>query len=333
MLIKYVKDNFDRGEFNRSEYGIDASRMQYFYMRFKDAPMHLHVTQYWESLGIKKEVFDIPGGEDRVYSVFSPLVRTDGKKYPLFYCFCDKADDYFKAETYGYSELSAKEQFICVYPQYRTDGLQDLGRDFHGILDDLKEKGWPIDEKRIYAGGFFYGASAAVKLVLTTPNEFAGLGLFCGSHIFRGNYLGKRLTEYEKIPTGRLPMICAGGSADARNIWPLEQDRYFEVLNQWMGTAAKLENFRPIRAREARNLSLHSENPVKKEFGLDFDRTLTEQREGMEWYIGDYLDGRGIPAVRFINGRKLPHIHCRSVSFYVWDYLKGFRLDGSYERS
>ena len=327
MLSTYARSGFDNEAFSRSEYGINASRMQYFYMRFKDAPMHPAVTAYWNSCGVRKEVLDLSENEDRVYSLFTPLDMAIERKYPLLCCFCDKADDYFKAETYGYTELSGREKFICVYPEYKAEGLPDLKQDFEKILSDLRDRNIPVDYERMYAAGFFYGASAAVKLALTSPGVFAGVGLFCGSHIFRGNYLLPRLTEYENQPAGPLPLICVGGSKDARNIWPLEQNRFFEVFNKWMETAAHMKDFRPIDAEKAGRLREESDDPVKREFGLDFSETFVEEREGMEWYVGDYTDPDGSPAARFIDGLELPHIHCRSVSYYIWDYLKNFRRE------
>lgn len=330
MRTTYTKDNFDLEAFSRSEYGMNASHMQYFYMRFKDAPMHSVVTDYWSSCGVKKEVFSFSAETDRVYAVFTPADMNTEKKYPLLYCFYDRADDYFKAETYGYTELSASEGFICVYPQYDIAGLPGLHQEFMDVLEALKEKRYPVDEERIYAAGFFYGASAAVKLALTSPGVFAGLGLFCGSHIFRGRYLPARLEEYVQTETAMLPMICAGGGSDAKNIWPLEQDSFTDVFNRWMTDAAHIDDYRPINSAEARELAMDPADPVKREFGLHFDRTRIEEREGTEWYIGDYLNSEGIPAARFVSGCNIPHIHCRSISYYIWDYLKKFRRNGIY---
>ncbi|MDC7287546.1 alpha/beta hydrolase [Blautia schinkii] len=325
-VTAFANGSFEPEVFGSSEYGMNAFQMQYIYKRYKDAPMHPHVLKYWESKGVKKSVYDL-GDDGRAYYVLSPGRLEEGRKYPVIYCFHDRPDDAFLAETYGYTELIEHEKLICVYPEYRLQGLSGVDVDLARILKELPERGYPVDEERIYVSGFSYGASAAAKLTMKCSQRLAGTAMVCGSHIFRGEILAKRLKMYSRILGVKEPLICVGGNRDGRNSWPLEKEAWTSIMKDWMTEVAKIEDFIPLNPGEARLLCKNSPDRVKREFGLDFHRTWVDYMEGTYWYCGQFEDAKDIPMARFISVEGLPHIHCRNIAVQIWSYLRQFRRD------
>ncbi len=327
-ITAFANGRFDPEIFQRSEYGMNAFQMQHIYKQYMDAPMHPTVLAYWRSMGVKKEMFDLSREEDRVYTVFTPLTCEKDQSWPMLYCLHDKEDDIFLAETYGYTELVSREKVICVYPEYRVEGLTDLKEEFQNIMTQMQEKGYRIDEERLYVAGFHYGAFAAMHLALTCPGIFAGIGLFSAAHVFRGRSLPGRIEEYGKSGC-REPLICVGGSMDPNNAWPLEQDSYLDTLQLWMKKVARLETICEGNAAEAARIRRDSEDRVEREFGMHFHNTQIEYLEDTFWYHGTFYDREKVPVMEFYNVEGLPHIHCKMVADRIWKYLRYFRIDKS----
>ena len=325
-ISAFANGTFDPGTFNTSEYGMNAFEMQYVYKSYKDAPLHPYVLKYWKARDVKKKIYDL-GNHGRVYSVLSPLQAEMGRSYPVIYCYHDSSDDIFCAETYGYSDLIAKEKLICVYPEYHLKELKGLEDDFRYIMHQLEENGYAVDRERIYVTGFGYGASASAKLTVRLKDRLAGTGLVCGAHIFRGSELAGILKESVKESCPRQALICIGGKMDGKNIWPLEEDAYITTFNQWMLKFAQAENYQQISLARSQDIFHNSEDRVKREFGLDFDHTWMDYMEGTYWYCGQYENVSKVPVARFISVEGLPHIHCKNVAVQVWEYLRRFRRD------
>lgn len=270
-------------------------------------------------------MFDLSGDVNRPYTVFTPLQMKKDRKYPLIYCFHDKDDDTFLAETYGYTKLVEPENVMCVYPKYKLEGLTDIDIQFDQIIEELLHNGYPIDEERIYVTGFFYGASAAAKLTMMRPGKLAGTGMFCGSHVFRGKILPKRIKNYAENGV-KEPLICIGGKQDVYYSWPFEEESYFDTMHLWMQNVAGIKDDKVWGLEESKDLcATDSEDKVKKEFGLDFHETEIDFIEETYWYRGLFRNEEKTPMMEFYMVEGLPHIHCKMIATRIWNYLNQFK--------
>lgn len=321
----FASGSFHPNEFKQSEYGKNAMAMQNIYTNYEKEPMHPDVIKYWSSFGAKKELFkDEMHNGNGSYSVFTPLHMEQTKRYPVIYCSHGGGDNIFLAETYGYTELVGKEDIICIYAWNGDFGNSKIEQEFPRILQKLQDDGYPIDRSRVYAVGFSAGSVASVRLAMAHPAMLAGVAPVPGSNSFRGKSLAKELASYDKTFGYRLPIICAGGTKDGGDQWPLEEASYLKTFNIWMKLVAQANHYSPITLEQSKRLVRSSPDTVKQLFGLDFERTWINYLEGTYWYTGEFYTDEGYSIARFIGVDGLPHIHCRFLAVVIWNYLKQF---------
>lgn len=324
--VAFASGAFDPAVFTNSEYGRNALSMPRIVLDHPDEPMHPEVLAYWRACGARKELFE--ENTDHVWSVFTPLDMNVSRKYPLIYCSHGGGEDQYMAETYGYNFLVSPMQVICVYPQNGDNTNREIETEFPRILNELEQKGYPIDRGRIYAVGFSAGSVASLRLAMSCPQLLAGIGPVPGPNSFRGGILTGKLPDYADAFGLQMPLICCGGMQDGGDAWPLTEEQDFENFNLWMTAVGKISNFSPMSVQKAAALAQGGDT-VKRKFGLDFDETWIGYEEGTFWYCGQFYDDRQAPIARFEGIEGMPHLHCKTQAREIYSYLRQFSRDQS----
>lgn len=335
---------YDEAAFRRSDIGLECREHDARYNVFKDRPMHPDVLAYWAARGLKKELFDNGGsyGFDapQAYSVFTPTAMKPDKRYALIY-FCHGGGQPIEwAEHYGFNELAAAEKYIVVYAQNGGRSNNEVDTEFPRIIRQLIEKGYPIDEERIYVAGFSSGSEAAAAAACTAPEYAAAIAVMPGGQPFKNLGFYTDPAYYAGTKGWRIPGIFIGGAEDISNFPAAWITDYFgsglgagtvenavENLNIWMRQIAQVKHPPYLTRDSITEKLLHSEDPVKREFGLDFDRRYTFRVQGTDWLGGDCFGTDGAPVLRMIRAKGVPHVVWTSQANLVWDYLKHFRRD------
>lgn len=337
--IPYDKEAFDRTDIGRNCREHDA-----IYNVFKDRPMHPDVLRYWEARGLKKELFGNDGkyGFDAPYeySVFTPIDMKPDKKYAVIY-FCHGGGQPIEwAEHYGFNILAASEKYIVVYAQNGGRSNNEVDTEFPRIMGELIDKGYPIDRERIYVAGFSSGSEATAAAACTCPEFAAAIAVMPGGQPFKDLEFYTGSEYYASTKGWRIPGIFIGGTKDIGNFPAEWMTKYFgsglgagtvenavKNLDIWMRDIAQIKNCSPLTRDGITGLLLGSDDPVKREFGLDFDRRYSFRAQGTDWLGGDYFGADGAPVMRMIRAEGVPHVVWTSQANIVWDYLKHFRRD------
>ena len=74
-------------------------------------------------------------------------------------------------------------------------------------------------------------------------------------------------------------------------------------------------------------LLANSQDPVEREFGLEFDISYSFHVQGVDWLGGEFYGKDGAPVMRYARAIGIPHVVWSSQANLAWDYLKHFRRD------
>ncbi|MDR1801452.1 MAG: hypothetical protein LBQ95_06410 [Lachnospiraceae bacterium] len=355
---------FDENEFHYTQIGRKRRELTSLYHVYKDIPLHPFLLRYWAKLGLKKELFDASRDEGKyAYSVFTPLDMDPNKKYALIY-YCHGGDETIgKAETSGFNMLAAVEKYIVVYAQNGGNYNEEVDTEFARIMGELRKKGYPVDWSRVYAAGFGNGGSAAVCAACTYPDMVAAVAVLPGGNPFLDLQFYKGLEYYASTKGKRIPGIFIGGTIDKNNFpapWITEYsgnelgagsiENAVSNLEIWLKEIAQAGNNSALSYEDIKESLVNSEDPIKKEFGLNFDRAYAFRAQSVDWLGGDYFGTDGAPVMRFVRAIGMPHemwdnhsemtrggvmtakwyrtyVVTESEANIVWDYLKRFSRD------
>ncbi len=320
-------EGFDRAAFEKSESALSAARNRVILTEFRDE-MDPGVLAYWESHGVRKELFDAEVNDGKgKYSIHTPLNLDAGKKYPLVYYSHGGAGTPYQAETAGFSLLIAKEQFMAVYPFNGGFSNEEAPSEFLRILEVLKVKKYPVDWSRVYVSGYSSGSDATESIATIWPELIAAAAPCPGSNAMYNSLC--RMTEeaYEKCKAYQVPLLCVGGTMDFGDRYPFPDRECYENFNIWMEKICKVREYQPISFEDSRILIQETEDRVKKAIGVDFHHTWIEHFEGRDWLYGEYDDSRMRPVSLFICGDGVPHITTGCHASLVWNWMKQWHRD------
>ena len=105
-------------------------------------------------------------------SAYSAESKQSGRVYPVMFCLHGNTNTILTAESYGFAEVGAREEFITMIPY--ANNHETILEDVPRMMETLKEN-YPVDESRIYAVGFSAGGAAAINLALEYPTLFAAI--------------------------------------------------------------------------------------------------------------------------------------------------------------
>lgn len=339
-VIRFHRDDsdvpgnaFDKGPFYDDEPMAAERRKRAIYDAYPLEPMHPAVLAHWEARGMKKELYDADHDQGKYsWSIFTPLDMKPDKKYALVYFCHGGANPNNLAETYGFTELAAAERFLICYPNNGGPSNDEVDTEFPRILSEIRRLGYPIDWERVYCVGFSSGSEGAAAAACTCTRECAAVGVLPGGQPFKDLQFYTGADYYASTGGLRLPGCFIGGSMDYSNYptpaqlqVPPRPERA-ENLNIWLRDIAKIRRDYPV-SLESIEACLHSDDPVKAELGLEFDKEYSFHVEGMDWVGGDFYGVDGAPVARMIRAIGARHIVWDSQAKLVWDYLKHFRRD------
>lgn len=320
-------EGFSQEEFEKSRVGLYEKGSRWIKEKYKDE-MDEELISFYENLGIKKALYD----SDREnglyrYSVFSPLNKIEGYKYPVVYYSHGGMQSAFDAESVGFQYLVAKEQIIVVYPNNGGDSNDAVDTEFPRIIEDLKNNGYLIDEERIYAAGFSSGSDATETIGTTWPELVAAVAPCPGSNAMRNSLVRYGVEYYDKNINLKLPMLCVAGLADFGDRFPYPVEECYTNFNIWMKEICKVCNYEPISMAQSRKISESSSNSVNSAFGIEFHETYTEYFEERKWHVGEFRDENGMVVVRFMGAEGLPHVPTPSHPYLIWEFFKHYSRD------
>lgn len=188
-------------------------------------------------LGLTMPVFSLPsdgseslklihghlnhGNLRRSYHLYLPKSYDGSKSLPLLLLFHGGGGDGRRMVNFtGFDKVAGEEGVIVVCPdgveRHWDDGRTDTGYRAHeekvddvgfvGRLIDTIEHDYKVDASRVYASGISNGAMLSFRLMLETPEKFAGIAAVVGS-------LPEPLSR-QKWNSEPLPLIMINGTRD-----------------------------------------------------------------------------------------------------------------------
>jgi hypothetical protein len=318
--------------FNPNTFGLSESNLSYLENR-KLFSMYVNemdqgVLSYWESYGVRKELFDQDWCNGKYkYSVHSPMDMDFNKRYPLLYCSHGGNGTPFEAETIGFSKLIKSEQFIAVYPFNGGYSNEEAVKEFERIIGELIKKNYPIDLAKVYVYGYSSGSDASESIATMWPELVAAVAPCPGSNAMYNSLCRKTSLSYEKCLRYQVPMVCVGGTMDFGDCYPFPDEECYENFNIWAGKIARVHDYKNMSLSQAKTLIGSTTDASKKVVGLNFDHTWIETWEGRSWYFGDFYDVNQQPVIRFILGDGIPHITSGIHATLVYDWLRKWSRD------
>ncbi len=305
------------------------------------------VLDHWRSLGMKKELFT-----DQVkFSVFTPLQRPEGKTFPVVFLMHMGGGEPYDAEWYGFVEEAARRGCMVVCPAWMTQPAGPLGETlaasgltreafvFITVLQELRAKGYPMDETRMYTAGISGGGNAAAFAATAFPDLIAATAPATGAAIQGAGVTGGGQASDD--PLGRVKELGMGllmpyGLWDVERRWPISEhlkemgparkltlQERLDNVDAWLdacGTAT-LTTLAQVEA-----LAASDGETASTLFGLNFDAEYKKELE-VPYYFGESRNAAGQMVVRFMGVAKCPHYMSPSWAAETLDFFEHFRRD------
>lgn len=335
---------YDEAAFQKTDIGQRRDEMLTLFQVYGDCSMHPNLLRYWGERGLKKELYDNDGryGFDakHAYSVFTPLNLDNSKKYALIYFSHGGGQPIEWAEHYGFNTLASREKYIVVYAQNGGRSNDEAEKEFDRITRALGQKGYPIDWERVYAVGFSSGCEASARIATAYPHRIAAVGCMPDGIPFKNLDFASSDPAVCNLKKYRVPGIFIGGTIDKGNCPAQWMKLYFgselpvgsardavASLSSWMQDVAKISPFAPLTYEGVMERLKQEQDPIEKEFGLEFHRTYRFHVQGTDWLGGEFYGADQAPVMRWARAQGVPHMVWESQANLVWDYLKHFRRD------
>lgn len=327
------------------------------------------VIAYWRKKGLTKELHGAGTGKlcDK-WASYLPNELADGaagdKTYPLLFVMHGSGNPIYLAESYGYTQIAAREQWIVIIPEDET--AESIDRLFR-----YAKEHYPVDWSRVYMVGYSLGGYMTSRHALRWPERFAAVGV--GGMLFANGYAipeeqGGKLWEGETLTPEMVehaarygvPACISMGEYEVLGLLPVTQD---ERKNEWTkhldeekqkGTGeqqansharteridlsgknkiASINNWRKINGcaliaeEDVRNAAHETADIVVEKIGFPFERTMVETREKRTFYIGDSPAQNGDCALRVIGVAKAPHWISQAQADLTWEFISRFSVD------
>ncbi len=326
------------------------------------------VLSFWESKGLKKELHDAdPEKPWKKWASYLPMAYVRGeapeKNYPLLFVLHGAGNPIFLAESYGYTNIAAREELIVIIPEDETPASIER-------LLAYAFENYPVDRTRVYMVGYSLGGFMTSRHALRWPEKFAAVGT--GGMLFANGesdaheqagllWPGENTTVEmaEKAAAVTIPVCCCMGEYEVLGLIPVTRD---EPKNEWTGQPEEkkerpaeetdpgkkppkridlsgtnkirsINNWRiangcaEIPEEEVRKAAAETADIVIEKIGFPFERTSVEVRENRSHYIGDCVSADGEVRARFIGLAKSPHWPSQALCDLVWEFISQFKLD------
>ncbi len=317
-----ASEGFDMDAFVNSKMGEGVINNMYYFLTYADQ-MDPEVLSYWEGIGIKKEIHD-EDDEKRVWTSYTPLSAyeegNEDKKYPVVFCIHGNNNPLFLAETYGFAQYGAEQEYITVMPWADNDEI--IVEEVQRIMEVLREE-YPIDESRVYVTGFSKGGQATEEVVVACPELFAAAAPGGAPMKDYDTSAIQKAIEYQ------VPVLAYAGMYDMGEMYPLGKTNDSWAARwktrgfmDWMQIAGAQGE--EVTVDGSRELAESAEDIVERKLGADFTETEVLELDGTQYYKGSYLNEDGVPVYVQIGIEGAPHWPTPSIASIVWDFFEQF---------
>ena len=222
MMDAHPEINMPR--FLSGEFGMRFAEYKLLEERFTLDPMNPELLAYYQTLHLKKEMFETDDYYTR-WTLITPSEMDHSRKYPLVIFAHGAFGPLEGAEFAGYAMFQAEEGFMALYPQNTNPDW---------ILHMIEEIAlrYPLDRERIYMGGYSAGGAKTVEASLKIRDTLAAVGpCACGITHWSEDILSVPDPDaYDRIP----PMIRVDSEFDPSRFIP---------FNQWVPRITMLDYF------------------------------------------------------------------------------------------
>lgn len=338
-MIASGNRSFDVDALIRSEYGQKTIDMLEPYFLSED-PMDPAVVEYWAKKGLKKE--RVLGGPQswNYWTIFTPLSAFDpaqqGRKYPLVLGLHGGSagefdgEPVFLAESTGYAQKAAQEQFILAMPEdHDAPAVLAL---YQYVVDH-----YPVDRTRVYLAGYSAGSDRSVRAALRYPKLFAGMVIGAGVPF-------NLIDDPQEVDTAvqyQMPFTAVGCLSDKGNHTPFYSsnpldnpvpDFIAKLLSAegkmtWVNNFFRINHIPYYTLEENRSYVLRQGTEAERRIGIRAQRSSTWDWAGLKHYCLDYADDKGVDLVRYVFVEGLPHYEPVDMMDMAWAYLKRFSRD------
>ena len=278
---------------------------------------------YWKAIGLDKECHDLEDPE-RQWTSFIPVsAHTSNEVYPVLFVWHGNDNPLLMAETYGFLEVAAKNEYIVVMPWANND--DDYLEEFDRIFDYIKVN-YPIDETRIYTTGFSKGGRVSAHLALERSNIIAAAvanGTDAAAQFMTEDgelqLTGPQALTPEDFAQAEnaVPLQIWGGDCDVYHAMPYTVDYKVNAVNEWL----------TLYGHEANQvLGAESSNDVESKIGLTFDEVEIRNQDMANSYIGTYyVDGKMVS--RYICAENAIHWPTQYMSELTFEFIGHYQKD------
>ncbi len=257
----------------------------------------------------------------------------EGRKYPLV-IFTHGTGDHpiYTAEGIGWVSQAGKERFILASPQNNAGNAAAMSA-LDELIASIKAR-YPVDESRIYFGGFS-GGTQTVYGAASTPEKakrFAAIAPFTSR---AGNWGSGSTAFTGNVDDVDLPFMYTTGNIDNNTSMIIDGKRVMQ--NSASGLAADI-NTAQIRsltkAFQVNNITLPASWPNSLETFWRFDAkdlpapaVQYYTKHGVEFKAYDFENDRGVPLVRLATSEGINHCHYTEYAELVWGFFKQYARD------
>lgn len=340
--------------------------------RQEDAP---EVLAYWEARGLVKELHDT----QEVYTKWASYLPKsyvdhpdNGRTYPLLFVMHGAGNPIYLAETYGYTNIAAREELIVIIPEDETPENMDK-------LFAYAREHYPVDWSRVYMVGYSLGGFMTSRHAMRWPERFAAVGsggmLFANgpaaAHMQAGKMWPAETITPEMVARAsefHVPACICMGEQEVLGLLPVTQD---EPENPWVQHLAEEEKKRsekkaepapqdridlsgrnkiqsinnwriangcaPVAEEAVRKAAATTADIVEEKIGFPFEKTQVIVRENRSHFVGDSVSEDGEVRFRMIALAKSPHWPSQALCELTWEFISQFAVDPetgkSYKRS
>ena len=229
------------------------------------------VIAYWEARGLRKELHGVdPEKPWTKWASYLPMSYVHGenpeKTYPLLFVLHGAGNPIFLAESYGYTNIAAREELIVIIPEDETPASIEKLMAF--AFDN-----YPVDRTRVYMVGYSLGGFMTSRHALRWPERFAAVGV--GGMIFANGesdaheqagllWPGENTTVEmaKRAAQFSIPVCNCMGEYEVLGLIPVTRD---EPKNEWTGQPdEKNEDASAEDSRDARQDDAKDADPAKK---------------------------------------------------------------------
>lgn len=328
----------------------------------EDAP---EVIAYWERRGLVKQLHDTEPVCTKWASYLPKSYIDDpdsGRTYPLLFVMHGAGNPIYLAESYGYTTIAAREQWIVIMPEDETAESVDK-------LYAYAKAHYPVDWSRVYMVGYSLGGFMTSRHAMRWPRRFAAVGsggmLFANGpaapHVQAGKvWPGEDITPemVRRAAQYRVPACVCMGEQEVLGLLPVTQD---EPVNEWMQHLAETEKKRtenvekpkeegridlsgknkiqslnnwrivngcpPVDEETVRKVAASTADIVEEKIGFPFEETSVITREKRSHFVGDSIAADGEVYFRVIALARSPHWPSQALAELTWEFISQFAVD------